>query len=72
MILEIKNCSECPFCNQDNEYGRDSCNLSILIGKNIFMNTFEELPKDKRHIDCPMDGTIDIKLIDKELKKNKE
>ncbi len=26
MIIEITSCNDCPFCNNDNEYG-SSCNL---------------------------------------------
>ena len=35
--LKIKNCKECPFCNNDNEYGRDECNL-----KEIRLTNYEQ------------------------------
>jgi hypothetical protein len=48
MKIEIKNCRECPFCNNDNEYGHNFCNL----GGNFLLKLWEELPNDKRHEDC--------------------
>ena len=35
MKIEVKNCIECPFVNNDNEYGKYQCNLNkdiITIG----------------------------------------
>lgn len=49
MIIHISNCQSCPFCNNDNEYGYDRCNL-----KDITMEGFEQMPSDKRHEDCPL------------------
>jgi len=46
----IDNCLSCPFCNNDNEYGADSCNLN----NNIVMPAFEPLPNDKVHELCPL------------------
>ena len=60
MILEIKNCHQCPFCNNDNEYGRDMCNLADRIFKDIALGEFEQLPSDKRHKDCPIVGKIEV------------
>jgi hypothetical protein len=37
MKLEIKNCGTCPFANNDNEYGRDWCNLALELGKDIVL-----------------------------------
>lgn len=45
----IKNCHECPFCNNDNEYGRDWCNM-----KDIKLPNWKELPSDKVHNECPL------------------
>jgi hypothetical protein len=50
MNIEVKNCHECPFVNNDNKYGKDSCNLD----DNIFTEGFGELPKDDVHKDCPL------------------
>jgi hypothetical protein len=50
MVLEIKNCQECPFCNSDNEYGYDGCNLEDIFTE----GRYEEMPNDKRHDDCPL------------------
>ena len=46
----VDNCQECQFCNLDNEYGYNHCNLNddILAGVN------ENLPKDKVHNKCPL------------------
>lgn len=60
MILEIKNCWDCPFSNNDNEYGRDWCNLAIQIGKYIKLEKWEQLPDDKIHKDCPIETKIEI------------
>lgn len=63
MILEINNCAECPFANNDNEYGINYCNLALKIGMDIKLDNFEVLPKNTRHKDCPIDGKIEINLI---------
>lgn len=56
MDIIIKNCEECPFANNDNEYGLDDCNLARIIGKDIqIKGWFEQLPRNKRHEECPMD-----------------
>ncbi len=49
-ILIVSNCHECPFVNNDNEYGKDNCNLD----NNIFAKNRMELPSDKVHDDCPL------------------
>lgn len=46
----INNCHECPFCNNDNEYGKDSCNLH----GNIYSKNLESMPEDKVHSECPL------------------
>lgn len=48
--LKILNCQECPFCNNDNEFGYDSCNLK----NGILMKNFEQMPYDKIHNNCPL------------------
>jgi len=48
--ITVTNCQECPFCNYDNEYGRDHCNLD----DNIFAGGFKELPYNKVHALCPL------------------
>ena len=63
MILEIKNCADCPFSNNDNEYGRDCCNLANHIGKDIELDTWEQLPDDKIHKDCPIDIKIELVVV---------
>ena len=58
MEILVKSCQACPFCNNDNEYGNDSCNA-----KEIKTKDFEQLPSDKVHDDCPLKGNeITIKL----------
>src|SRR5690606_852872 len=48
--IKVSNCQECPFCNNDNEYGQDKCNLD----SEIYAKTNEELPSDKVHENCPL------------------
>jgi len=62
MILEVKNCFSCPFANNDNEYGQDHCSLSFRLNKGVDLKNGEELPKDKRHEDCPIEDKIEIKV----------
>lgn len=48
-VQKVKNCQECPFVNNDNEYGYDGCNLIYIdLGK------FEQMPSDKAHKECPL------------------
>lgn len=49
ITFKIESCLECPFCNNDNEYGRDTCNL-----KEIAIPNGEQLPINKRHHECPL------------------
>lgn len=55
-IIEIRNCQECPFCNNDNEYGFDECNLSnkMCLSNQVSINSWEELPKRHIHPHCPL------------------
>ena len=50
MKIIVKNCQECPFCNNDNEYGKDACNINLEIGAKVWT----ELPKDSVHELCPL------------------
>lgn len=62
MEKEVTNCQECPFCNSDNEYGRDQCNLNTDIFTGKFM---VELPSDTVHEKCPLRNeqlTVKLKL----------
>jgi hypothetical protein len=63
MILEIKNCADCPFSNNDNEYGRDCCNLALQLGKDINLDNWEQLPENTRHKDCPIDTKIELVVM---------
>jgi len=53
--LEIKvdNCLECPFVNNDNEFGADNCNLNT----DIYSKKHQELPNNKRHEKCPLNNS---------------
>jgi hypothetical protein len=46
----VNNCQECPFCNNDNEYGYDCCNLD----QNIHTKAFDQMPKEHVHEKCPL------------------
>ena len=50
MVITVSNCQQCPFCNDDNEFGRDQCNLNTNIKAGIYY----DLPADKVHLDCPL------------------
>jgi hypothetical protein len=60
MILsrKVDNCQQCPFCNSDNEYGYDRCNLN----KDIVMKGFEMMPENHVHELCPLKGNNGIKV----------
>ena len=47
MEIKVKNCHECLFSNNDNEYGRDTCNLADYLDIEINLGHWEELPKRK-------------------------
>lgn len=63
MIIEINSCGDCPFMNWDSELGRDMCNLSYHLKKNIKLKFREELPRDKRHDECPLTDKMIFKPI---------
>jgi hypothetical protein len=50
MLIEVKGCQSCPFCNNDNEYGKDQCNLDT----DIFAKKLETLPSEGVHEKCPI------------------
>jgi hypothetical protein len=52
MKIVVKNCHECPFCNDDSEYGKDRCNLYSNTSVNL--ETWNQLPKDKVHENCSL------------------
>lgn len=62
MKIIVSNCFDCPFSNNDNEYGIDSCNLSRFTDTEISLGNWEQLPKDKRHKDCPISKELTITI----------
>ena len=60
-IINIKNCHVCPFSNNDNEFGKDLCNLAYSIGcDDPDRNGENELPSDKIADGCPLVGGVFI------------
>jgi hypothetical protein len=61
----VNTCHDCPFCNNDNEYGRDSCNHPFNFGEanreGFPYNQWGEMPKNKVHENCPLKKN-DIKI----------
>lgn len=56
---KVTNCQDCPFCNYDNEFGHDKCNLD----SDIQAEPFEELPSLEVHHNCPLrEESVTIKL----------
>jgi hypothetical protein len=51
-IIEITNCGKCPFCNNDNEYGMDQCNLSYCVY--VKSDIVSDLSRNTIHKDCPL------------------
>lgn len=59
MIEEIKNCLECPFCNNDSEYGY-SCNIANIGEYDMPSYKDKWVPKE-----CPLlKEEIIVKLKD--------
>ena len=58
MKILVKNCNQCPFCNYDIIDGRNYCNLALSLG--IEFNLTGELPDDKIHEECPIEGSVEI------------
>lgn len=63
LLVKIDNCQDCPFCNQDSEYGFNDCNLLTVMNysKNGFnlpeisLTMPEQMPDKSRHSLCPLD-----------------
>ena len=50
--FKVTTCHKCPFCNNDNEFGRDGCNHPEA---NLDLKGFwYTLPDDKVHERCPL------------------
>ncbi len=57
--FKVNNCHECPFANNDNEYGKVECNLNAAIQ----VNGYNELPKHSVHELCPLKaGNVTVEL----------
>lgn len=58
--IEVTNCWQCPFVNDDAEYGKTYCQLNDDI---TMPGSFQQMPKDKVHNQCPLkNGAVTIKL----------
>ena len=59
---QVKNCRECPFANNDNEYGFDMCNAPD-VKPILSTDEWEELPETGVHKNCPLkENVIIVKL----------
>jgi hypothetical protein len=56
--INVSSCQQCPFSNNDNEFGYNACNLAIRRGTPIELKNWEELPEKSIHKDCPLDDYI--------------
>jgi len=54
MKILITDCDKCPFANNDNEYGKDGCNLANYLSMDIKLIMWETLPENGVHKDCPL------------------
>lgn len=58
-VRQVTSCQDCPFCNNDYEYGYNFCNLD----DNIVMKGMDQMPHDKVHDKCPLKmGSITIEI----------
>lgn len=48
-ITSVTNCQQCPFVNNDNEFGYDGCNL-----EHIELANNESMPNHMPHKDCAL------------------
>jgi hypothetical protein len=56
----VNNCWQCPFINDDSEYGKTYCQLNDDI---VMSGSFQQMPDDKVHDDCPLkDNEVIVKL----------
>jgi hypothetical protein len=62
MKIEVKNCFECPFANNDNEYGRVDCGLAERLRIDLGLEVWGNLPHDRRHAACPMTSWGEITI----------
>jgi len=60
MKIEVKNCFECPFANNDNEYGRVECGLAERLRIDLGLEVWENLPHDRIHEKCPITDKVEI------------
>ena len=60
MVIEVKNCGNCPFANNDSEYGRDECNLAEKLGIDFKLGLWAELPYMGRPENCPLTEQLTI------------
>ncbi len=63
MKIIVKNCNDCPFCNEDNEYGK-SCNYPCNKVEEKDMPIYDD--KETLPINCPLrngDTIITIKTL---------
>lgn len=59
--IEVKSCGECPFVNDDNEFGKTICNLD----RNIYNLGYLQLPMSQVHENCPLKTeSVTVKLKD--------
>jgi hypothetical protein len=50
-VIKVDNCQNCPFVNNDTEYGYDGCGL-----KEIKLIMWEQMPIDKVRKECPLNN----------------
>ncbi len=51
--IEVTNCQECPFCNNDNEFEHNACNLNKDLKPDI-VDYWPEMSETTIHKDCPL------------------
>jgi len=57
MLILVKNCNDCPFCNNDNEYGY-SCNFPGSQVEDFEMTGYNE---KEMPVKCPLlSGTATV------------
>ena len=64
-LINVFSCQKCPFANNDNEYGYNSCNLAIRLGTAIKLKEWGQLPEKSIHKDCPLDDHVFVVKIEK-------
>jgi hypothetical protein len=67
--IQVKNCRECPFANNDNEYGYDNCNAP---NNELELLGYEQLPEQGVHERCPLKKSdLIVKLTTEFLKSSR-